>query len=127
MLSGAGCAEGPELQPVSGKVYIDGQPLTVGNVKFVPEGARASWGVLDKNGSFTLSCIERGDGAAPGKHRVQVSALEVVSGNRTKWYAPRKYADFRTSELLVDVGDDLEDVKIELTWAGSPPGKPFVE
>jgi hypothetical protein len=105
-------------------VLIDGQPLTTGNVKFVPDKERASWGALDENGRFTLSCYERHDGATVGAHRVQVSALEVLQGNKAKWFAPKKYADFRTSGLTYEITEPTDDVKIELTWDG---GKPFVE
>lgn len=112
---------------MSGTVFIDGQPLTSGNIKFVPAGGRASWGTLDQSGRFTLSCYERNDGALPGEHRVQVSALEVLNNNKSKWFAPRKYADFRTSGLSVDVTGPTDDLTIELTWEGSPPGKPFVD
>jgi hypothetical protein len=120
----AGCSDRPALVPVSGKVLIDGQPLKTGNVKFVPEGARASWGKLDQNGGFTLSCYERHDGAVPGTHRVQVSAQEVLSGAKAKWHAPRKYADFRTSDLTVTITEPTDDLTINLTWNG---GKPFIE
>jgi hypothetical protein len=120
----AGCGDRPELVPVSGTVLIDGQPLAAGNVKFVPDGARASWGVIGENGKFTLSCYERHDGAAPATHRVQISAVEILSGNKSKWLAPRKYADFRTSGLSFDITEPTEDLTINLTWDG---GKPFVE
>jgi hypothetical protein len=122
-----GCSDRPELVPVAGIVLIDGQPLSGGNVKFVPDTGRASWGTLDSSGRFTLSCYEKDDGALPGKHRVQVSALEVLSNNKSKWFAPRKYADFRTSGLSVDVNELTDEMKIDLTWDGSPPGKPFID
>jgi hypothetical protein len=120
----SGCSDRPSLVHVSGKVLIDGQPLTMGNIKFVPEGARASWGKLDQNGGFTLSCYEHHDGAVPGTHRVQISAQEVLSGNKAKWHAPRKYADFRTSELSVSITEPTDDLTIDLTWDGA---KPFIE
>jgi hypothetical protein len=121
----AGCGEGrPDRVAVSGRVLIDGQPLTVGNVKFVPDGARASSGKLDAEGKFTLMCYDGGDGVVPGRHRAQISAMEVISASKVKWLAPPKYADFRTSELEFEITEPTDDLKIELTWDG---GKPFVQ
>jgi hypothetical protein len=121
----AGCGPSrPDLVEVSGQVLIDGQPLSIGNIKFVPNGGRASWGKIDENGRFTLTCYEAYDGAIPGTHRVQVSAIEMISASKAKWHAPKKYADFRTSGLEYTITEPTDDVKIELTWDG---GKPFVE
>jgi hypothetical protein len=124
----AGCSDGrPTRVPVSGQVLIDGQPLTVGNIKFVPDGARASSGKLDSQGRFTLTCYDGEDGVVPGRHRAQISAMEVISASKVKWLAPPKYADFRTSELEFEINEPTDDLKITLTWEGSPPGKPFVQ
>ena len=121
----AGCGDGrPPRVTVSGQVLIDGEPLTVGNVKFVPDGARPSAGKLDKSGHFTLTCYDGGDGVVPGRHRAQISALEVIGPSKVKWLAPPKYADFRTSELEFEITEPISDLKIELTWDG---GKPFVQ
>ncbi|TWU24561.1 hypothetical protein [Bythopirellula polymerisocia] len=120
-----GCGDGrPARVNVSGQVLIDGKPLTVGNVKFVPEGARPSSGAIDSNGNFTLTCYDGGDGVVPGTHRVQVSAMEVISASKVRWMAPPKYADFLTSELSYEITEPTDDLKIELTWDG---GKPFVQ
>ena len=121
----AGCGDGlPTRVTVSGQVLIDGEPLTVGNIKFVPDGARPSSGTLDESGRFTLTCYDGGDGVVPGTHRVQVSSMEVVSASKVKWKAPPKYADFRTSELSYTITEPTDDLQIKLTWDG---GKPFVK
>jgi hypothetical protein len=123
-----GCGDKrPARVPVSGQVLIDGQPLTSGNIKFVPEGARASAGKLDAQGRFTLTCYDGEDGVVPGRHRAQISAMEVISASKVKWLAPPKYADFRTSGLEFEITEPTEDMKVNLTWGGSPPGKPFVQ
>jgi hypothetical protein len=120
-----GCGEGrPDRVAVSGRVLIDGQALTVGNVKFVPTGARPSSGKLDSQGKFTLTCYDGEDGVVPGRHRAQISAMEVISASKVRWLAPPKYADFRTSELEFEITEPTDDLKIELTWDG---GKPFVQ
>lgn len=120
-----GCGDGrPARVTVSGQVLIDGKPLTVGNVKFVPEGSRPSSGAIDSTGRFTLTCYDGADGVVPGTHRVQVSSMEVLSASKVRWLAPPKYADYRTSELSYEITEPTEDLKVELTWDG---GKPFVQ
>ena len=109
-----GCGDGrPERVRVAGTVTIDGQPLTHGNIKFVPAGARPSAGKLDAN-----------DGVVRGRHRVAISASKILSERKIEWFAPKKYADFRTSGVEFEIDQPTEDLKIELTWDG---GKPFVE
>ncbi|HMO85216.1 MAG TPA: hypothetical protein PKC18_09885 [Lacipirellulaceae bacterium] len=120
-----GCSDGrPTRVPVSGIVTIDGQPLPYGNIKFVPSGARPSAGKIDENGRFKLTCYDGDDGVVVGRHRVAISASKILSESKIQWYAPKKYADFRTSELEFDIDAPIDDLKIELTWNG---GKAFVE
>jgi hypothetical protein len=120
-----GCSDGrPARLSVSGQVLIDGKPLQMGSIKFVPEGARPSSGKIDENGRFTLTCYDGGDGVVPGTHRVQVSSMEVLSASKVRWMAPPKYADFRNSGLTYELTEPTDDLKIELTWDG---GKPFVQ
>jgi hypothetical protein len=121
----AGCDDRPTRVPVSGTVLIDGQPLTRGNIKFVPENGRPSAGKIGEDGRFTLTCYDGNDGALLGTHRVQVASNRIISDSKIEWFAPPKYADFRTSEIIVEVQEPVDDVKIELTWGG---GKgPFVQ
>lgn len=114
-----GCNDGrPKRVSVAGTITIDGQPLTYGNVRFVPENDRPSYGKLDQEGRFKLTCFDGGDGAVIGPHRVQVSASEIIGGSKVRWHAPSVYADFRTSGLKVDVDEPTSDLVIELTWNG---------
>ena len=120
-----GCSDGkPTRVPVAGKVLIDGKPLTMGSIQFVPEGARASGSAIGSDGHFALSCYDRGDGAIIGNHRVRVTAAHNLSETSLKWEAPKKYADIATSGLNVKVEGPTNDVVVNLTWNG---GKPFVE
>ena len=122
----AGCGDGrPERVPVSGTVLIDGQPLTRGYVKFVPADGRPSLGKLGEDGEFALTCFDGGDGAIPGTHRVQVSANRIISANKIEWYAPHKYADFRTSGIEVEITEPVDDLKIELSSGGQ--NLPYIE
>lgn len=121
----SGCSDGrPKRVAVSGKVLLDGKPLTKGVVQFVPNDSRQSAGKLDENGNFTLSCYEQGDGVVLGAHRVVVISREVVNGTSIRWLAPPKYADVRKSDLSFEITEPTEDLVIELTWNG---GKPFIQ
>jgi hypothetical protein len=117
VLTAVGCGDGrPERVPVSGHVLIDGQPLKEGNIKFVPSNGRPSAGKLGADGRFTLTCYDGNDGVLLGKHKVQIAANRIISDSKIEWYAPPKYADFRTSELEFEINEPVEDLKIELTW-----------
>src|SRR5689334_20776074 len=74
----AGCSDGrPRRVPVSGQILIDGKPLTFGDLQFVTDGARPSYGKVDSNGHFTLTCYDGNDGVVPGLHRVGISGSEI--------------------------------------------------
>ena len=111
-----GCDDRPTRVRVSGVVTIDGQPLDRGNIKFVPKNGRPSAGTIGPDGRFTLTCYDGNDGALLGTHRVQVAANRIISDSKIEWFAPPKYADFRTSEISVEVTAPVDDVKIELNW-----------
>jgi len=111
-----GCDSRPERVPVAGVVLIDGQPLTSGNIKFVPKNGRPSAGKIDADGHFNLTCYDGNDGALLGTHRVQISSNRIISDSKIEWYAPQNYADFRTSGIEVEVTEPVEDLKIELNW-----------
>jgi hypothetical protein len=120
-----GCSDGkPKRVPISGKVLIDGKPLTIGSIQFVPEGARSSGGAIDPDGHFVLSCYKPGDGAVIGAHRVRVTAAKNISEKELRWEAPKMYADIASSGIVVNVDAPADDLVIKLTWNG---GKPFVE
>ncbi len=116
----AGCSDGrPRRIPVSGQVLIDGKPLTFGDLQFVPEGARPSYGKLDSNGRFKLTCYGGDDGVVPGLHRVGISGSEIIQG-QTVWHAPIKYANFRSSGITVQIDDPANSLVIELGSDGRP-------
>ncbi len=62
--------------PVTGKVaFADGSTIEGAQVTFQPvkEGRSAS-GIVEADGTFTLTTHERGDGAEAGLHRVTIQA-----------------------------------------------------
>jgi hypothetical protein len=127
LLTVAGCNSSREgIVPVSGQVTIDGQPLTRGQITVMPEGHRASIGKIASDGRFTLSCFEAGDGAPVGQHIATITAVESVNDRSNRWHAPKEYANKATGVWVI-IDGPTEDLKIELTWAGSKQKGPFVE
>jgi len=121
----AGCGEKrPVRVPVSGQVLIDGKPLGLGFIRFVPADARASGGPIGPDGRFTLTCYDGEDGAVVGTHRIEVAAGEDLGERTKRWHAPKKYADVATSGLTQEITGPTDALVVELTWDG---GAPFVE
>jgi hypothetical protein len=121
----SGCSDGrPERVPISGRVTIDGHPVTKGYIILAPDGARSAQGRIDSEGRFTLGTFDETDGAVVGKHRVGVISRDVLSPTKIRWLAPQKYVDPRYSNVEVTIDGPTDSLAIELTWDG---GKPFVE
>ncbi|CAN5167045.1 hypothetical protein BH11PLA2_BH11PLA2_26450 [soil metagenome] len=122
----AGCDSHPKVVKVSGQVLIDGQPLRHGFIQIVPDGQRAAMAKLDNEGRFTLSTDpnKTDDGVAPGTHRVAVIGLETLDAGSQRWNAPKKYSTVEESGLTVTIDKAMNDLTVNLPWAG---GKPFIE
>ncbi len=123
-----GCDQGPQRVPVAGKVLIDGKPLTVGTIRFVPESGRPVSANLAEDGSFRVTTkvpTGHGDeieGLYPGKYKLAVFASENVSSAENaevRWFAPPRYADFRTADLEASIQGPNEDMVVQLTSEGS--------
>lgn len=125
-LAAAGCDQQTDHRvPVSGTVLIDGEPLTSGMIRFVPEVGRPSSSAILTDGSFDLASERVNQisesGVRPGSYRVQVSSSKIIDDETIQWQAPQKYADFRTSGLDVTISKPTEGLVIELTWDGAGP------
>ena len=121
-----GCSEQPTRYPVAGKILIDGQPVPKGSIQFVPEKGRPFAGKINQNGTFRLAelsvdSVGKRSGVAPGKYQIGISSAEIVNEHSDEMlnHIPRKYADYRTSELMVEIDSPKEDMLIELTWEGA--------
>jgi hypothetical protein len=108
----AGCnSAGGTLHKVSGKVTVDGSPLTTGNVRFVPDKARGNTataepvGQVGADGTYTLSTNGKA-GAPAGWYKVTVDATEVPESSKPfsgKTLVARKYNAPESSGLSVEV------------------------
>lgn len=127
LVSTTGCGpSGPNVVPVSGKVLIDGQPLTFGYVRFVPTGGRASDAEIQSDGTFELRYSGDQKGALVGEHRVEIAASLTLTPTKVKWHAPKKYASIGTSGLTYTVDGPKDDVVLEIEWQGREKG-PYEE
>lgn len=72
-----GCGEdGPKLYPVTGTIKANGKSLEGVTVSFLPVDSAqpGSGGVVQKDGSFTLTSADGRPGAVAGKHKVVLAA-----------------------------------------------------
>jgi hypothetical protein len=76
-IAAVGCdsSDGLPRQPVSGRVTLDGEPLTKAWIQFRPDGRGGitAAGAMIDNGSYT---VPRGDGLIPGDYRVVITKAE---------------------------------------------------
>ncbi|MEQ8638169.1 hypothetical protein [Gimesia maris] len=105
---GGGGIAPPELGQVTGKVTLDGAPLTDASVTFMPEKVRASSSMTDSEGKYDLVYIRDEKGAAIGPHKVVVSKLV-----NEKEVIPEKYNS--ETELTADVKPGANEFNFDLT------------
>ncbi len=117
LLPCAGCglsggSQSVETVPVKGTVTYKGKPLSKGVVTFEPRASgRTATGEISPDGTFELTTLKQGDGAAQGKHRVSVSGTGPTAKAEL---VPKKYAEANTSKLEVEVTRDKTDYAIDL-------------
>jgi hypothetical protein len=119
-----GCGGG--LQPVRGKVTLeDGSPVTKGMVVFESldsEKPITARGDIQADGSYELSTYRAGDGARPGKYRVliapRVDPEEIDAPHPTPPAFDKRYTDFRTSGLELEVKAGANELPIQVARPG---------
>lgn len=82
-----GCGGGgsEKVVPVTGKVTLDGAPLTAGTVTFQPDESKgnksksSASGMVDANGNFKLFTSDK-EGAALGWYKVGISPVGMQMG-----------------------------------------------
>ena len=120
-----GCGEPSNRTSVTGRVTLDGEPLTEGGVSTKIDGGRGSSGQIQPDGTFELGHPADGPGAALGTHRVTVTAFNVDAGaldddsveisGPIRSLVPIRYSSPKTSGLSFEVTADGEnDFTLEL-------------
>ena len=83
----AGCggrANLPDTVPVSGKVTLNGRPLSGASVTFVPTGATrgdGGFGMTDQDGRYKLRYLRGAAGVPVGQYRVVISKRLMPDGS----------------------------------------------
>lgn len=119
-----GCGEAAYLD-VSGKVTVDGQPVTEGVIQFVP---------ADRQGPTAGARIEAGSYAAqvpPGRKIVQIEGYRKVGEKQydpadptspvlpvTEPIVPERYRG--SSELVLEVAESTDDAHFHLKTGSGP-------
>jgi hypothetical protein len=114
----AGCTGGVKTTTVSGKVTVDGQPVTEGNVSFLPVGKETKAGLcvgqIDSGGNYKIFTDGK-EGAPEGKYKVTVTRSMMPSSGTTKPSTPfnSKYSNVNTTPLTIDVPSGNYDLKLD--------------
>ncbi|MCI0464058.1 MAG: DUF4198 domain-containing protein [Gemmataceae bacterium] len=123
LLVGSGC--GGPLVNAKGRLTYKGQPVPSTYVKFWPleEGQRASTGLTDDNGDFTLRYSRTEEGVLRGQHIVFLEyyvsmeeELREVPPKASKELKAvlAKYGDLKTSPLRCEIKENGQFIEIQL-------------
>jgi len=117
---GAGCNPPlPPMAPVKGTVTLNGQPVTSGQVAFVPAddktGAGLSAGTIGSDGTYEIHTANQ-SGAPLGKYKVTVSPSMVPAQGATGMTMPfdKKYGDPAATPFKVEVINNPEAGRYDL-------------
>jgi hypothetical protein len=133
ILSGCGRSDRLPTAKVTGKVTLNGDPLPIGSLLFVPDkGGPTSQGRIAADGRYSMGTYTETDGAILGTHKVMITALkapegaglpeDVRKGNAAPLSViPEIYGDLEKSGLIADVKESGNQINFELT---STPGRP---
>lgn len=132
-LTGCG-SDRPTVVPVSGRVSIDGEPVTIGRIDFVPAFGPAATARIQPGGTYQLLTFEAGDGAVLGSHAVRVRAVEVADDVSAtdiarpqgaashsdaepmmRWHVPQRYARADTTPMTAEIVAERHDLDFHLT------------
>jgi hypothetical protein len=110
--------------PVSGKLTVDGQPLSnvKGSILFIPDKDKGNSstaepkGVIDEQGNYTLTTDGK-PGAPPGKYKVVINVGESTIPDNTKPTISKspidpKYSSVAKTDLVVEVPAGPFDFKL---------------
>jgi hypothetical protein len=114
----------PNLGSVTGKVTLDSKPLANATVRFIPlddegrqerKGASVAMGVTDDSGRYRLFYVKDTYGAATGKNRVEINAMDTAGHERV----PRDFNGQSTLLREVKSGSQTFDFDVHGTGPAS--------
>ena len=120
----AGCGSGDpdaiKTVVASGTVSFNDKPIEQGTIGFIPGKGRPAIGQI-KDGAFTLTTYDYGDGAIPGKHRVTVTSVKkepspTGGDDTTVFLIPQRFSIATESNVDVEVppeGNSKIEIKLE--------------
>lgn len=127
-LACVGCttAPGEPLVPVQGRVRLDGQPLTQGNLVFVPvstDGRYQPTTLIDRDGRYEVNCIAGRKGIPAGRYKVLAFANAgpdtlAADGSMMepgRSLLPTRYHDAKTTDLTIEVAADAASEAYDLS------------
>lgn len=118
MVSGCGGGDRPPLGKVTGKVTINGEPLTGVIVVFQPEEGRAAVAETGPDGSYEMSYLDGVKGAKLGPTNVSFAA---PTGGSPSHPIPPKYQGKTDLEVDVQSGNNTFDFDLETEGGGAAP------
>lgn len=122
LMVSSGCGEsGLETAYVSGKVVVNGQPVTAGTIIFTPKAdgnemmaGKPATGYIESDGSFVLSTYGNSDGAVVGSHLVTVRGVESAPEDGEREGAGAKAVGSTNAIFEVKSGiDNLFEVQLD--------------
>jgi hypothetical protein len=116
-IAGCGRADDQNTVEVTGRVTLNGQPLTSGMVAFMSPQGPVAKGCIGSDGSFRMEPYTkgRGTGVVVGQYRVVISAPDpkaLASANKADFVPsliPERYTMPTTSRLTCDVKAGIEN------------------
>jgi hypothetical protein len=128
-LLGCGAGSREKLHPVSGRITINGKPLTLGSVAFRPMKEKGNTSSLDPGGEIEedgtyIVFTQNGEGAPAGWWKVIVSARDPIDPKdpykATRSYVPAKYELLEKTDLAIEVQESPPPGAYDLQLTGKP-------
>ncbi|HLA85896.1 MAG TPA: hypothetical protein VJL29_13985 [Thermoguttaceae bacterium] len=115
LVSAGGCDQDSGLPPlavVTGQVMLDGKPLTLGEIGFIPDSSKGTagpmgTGTISEDGRFSIRTAGH-KGALVGFHKIRITAIDKTKADKP-WIIPFQYGNPDESGLAVEVKPDQEN------------------
>jgi hypothetical protein len=128
VLVGCGGDNGPRLASVTGKITIDGKPVSGAGIQMIsqePNGSVA-YGMTDESGYYEMAFGQSRKGAFPGKNKVVLNSDSRISVGGEKYDGAEVFpAEYNTkSDKIVEVKDGANVFDFDVKWGDFKPKKP---